>query len=82
MKAVKEGGSAISITGPIPPPGFSFVLTSDGSVLTKLTPYFDSGKVKPVLDPKTPFSFENVKEAFTYLETHRATGKIVVYPIP
>lgn len=82
VKAVKEGGSAISITGHIPPPGFSFVLTSNGSILTKLSPYLESGKVKPVLDPKTPFSFEKVNEAYTYLESHRATGKIVIYPIP
>ncbi|KAL7588879.1 hypothetical protein Lser_V15G41194 [Lactuca serriola] len=84
VKAVKEGGCAVSITDfekPIPPPGFGFVLTSSGSMLTKLNPYLESGKVKPLLDPRTPFPFEKVKEAFTYLESHRATGKIVIYPI-
>lgn len=85
VKAVKEGGCAVSITDfekPIPPPGFGFVLTSSGSMLTKLSPYLESGKVKPLLDPKTPFPFEKVIEAFSYLESHRATGKIVIYPIP
>ncbi|CAI9300139.1 unnamed protein product [Lactuca saligna] len=85
VKVVKEGGSVVSIvsiTTSIPPPGFSFVLTSNGSILTKLSPYLESGKVKPILDPKTPFSFENVKEAYTYLESHRAMGKIVIYPMP
>ncbi|KAL7588877.1 hypothetical protein Lser_V15G41192 [Lactuca serriola] len=85
VKAIKEGGSVVSIvsiTGSISPPGFSFVLTSNGSILTKLSPYLESGKVKPVLDPKTPFSFESVKEAYTYLESHRAIGKIVIYPMP
>ncbi|KAI3516254.1 hypothetical protein L1887_15165 [Cichorium endivia] len=85
VKAVKEGGCAVSITDfekPIPPPGFGFVLTSSGSMLNKLNPYLESGKVKPLLDPKTPFPFQKVIEAFTYLESHRATGKIVIYPIP
>ncbi|GKB98695.1 2-methylene-furan-3-one reductase-like protein [Tanacetum coccineum] len=40
-----------------------------------------SGKVKAVIDPNSPFPFDRVKEAFSYLETNRATGKVVVYPI-
>nr|GEX27652.1 2-methylene-furan-3-one reductase-like [Tanacetum cinerariifolium] len=82
VKAVNETGVAVSITGPIPPPGFHFVLTSNGSMLTKLSPYLESGKVKAVVDPKSPFPFEKVNEALTHLETLRATGKIVIYPIP
>ncbi|KAI7725359.1 hypothetical protein M8C21_029707, partial [Ambrosia artemisiifolia] len=39
LKAVNETGVAVCITGPIPPPGFSFFLTSNGSILTKLNPY-------------------------------------------
>ncbi|KAI4328254.1 hypothetical protein L6164_020624 [Bauhinia variegata] len=64
------------------PPGFRFVVTSNGAVLRKLNPYFESGKVKPVVDPKGPFPFEQVVDAFSYLETNRATGKVVVHPIP
>ncbi|KAM0014781.1 putative 2-alkenal reductase (NAD(P)(+)) [Helianthus debilis subsp. tardiflorus] len=82
VKAVNETGVAVSITGPIPPPGFSFVLTSDGSVLTKLNRYLESGKIKVIIDPKSPFPFDKVNEAFAYLESHRATGKVVIYPIP
>nr|XP_043632969.1 2-methylene-furan-3-one reductase-like [Erigeron canadensis] len=82
VKAVNENGVAVSITGPIPPPGFLFVLTSSGSWLRKLNPYIESGKVKVLLDPKSPYPFDQVKEAFSYLESHRATGKLVVYPIP
>ncbi|KAI3452738.1 hypothetical protein Pfo_009402 [Paulownia fortunei] len=83
VKAVKEGGRVVIIIGPpVPPPAFKFVLTSSGEFLKKLNPYLESGKVKPVLDPKGPFPFDRVNEAFSYLETNRATGKVVIYPIP
>ncbi|KAJ3709348.1 hypothetical protein LUZ61_013053 [Rhynchospora tenuis] len=82
VKAVKEGGSVVVLTGAVTPPGFRFVVTSDGSALTKLNPFLESGKVKPVIDPKGPFPFSQVVEAFSYLETGRASGKVVVSPIP
>ncbi|KAJ1704508.1 hypothetical protein LUZ63_004287 [Rhynchospora breviuscula] len=82
VKAVKEGGVVVVLTGAVTPPGFRFVVTSDGSALTKLNPFLESGKVKPVIDPKGPFPFSQVVEAFSFLETGRATGKVVVYPIP
>lgn len=81
-KAVKEGGTVVVLTGAVPEPGFRFVVTSNGSVLTKLNPYLESGKVKPVVDSKGPFPFDKVVEAFSYIETNRATGKVVIYPIP
>lgn len=80
-KVVKEGGSLVVLTGAVTPPGFRFVVTSTGSTLTKLNPYLESGKVKAVIDPNGPFPFDRVKEAFSYLETNRATGKVVVYPV-
>ncbi|KAK6133620.1 hypothetical protein DH2020_032650 [Rehmannia glutinosa] len=82
VKVVKEGGSVIVIAGAVTPPGFRFVVTSNGEFLKKLNPYLESGKVRPVLDPKGPFPFDKVNEAFSYLETNRATGKVVIYPIP
>ncbi|KAF9606543.1 hypothetical protein IFM89_026156 [Coptis chinensis] len=82
VKAVKEGGSVVAITGAITPPGFRFVVTSNGDVLKKLNPYLESGKVKPVVDPKGPFPFSQVVEAFSYQETNRATGKVVIHPTP
>ncbi|MED6186416.1 hypothetical protein PIB30_066509 [Stylosanthes scabra] len=82
FKAVKEGGKVVTIV----PPGFStaifFILTSDGTMLEKLTPYLESGKIKPIIDPKSPFPFSKAVEAFSYLETNRATGKVVIAPIP
>lgn len=82
MKAVKEGGSVVALTGAVTPPGFRFVVTSNGEVLRKLNPYLESGKVKPIVDPKGPFPFDKLAEAFSYLETNRATGKVVIHPIP
>ena len=80
-KSVKEGGSVVVLTGAVVPPGFRFVVTSDGEALAKLNPYIESGKVKPLVDPNGPFSLSQVVEAFTYLESGRATGKVVIHPI-
>ncbi|KAL4305807.1 hypothetical protein HN51_039776 [Arachis hypogaea] len=82
FKALKEGGKVVTIV----PPGVSsamlFILSSpDGSMLQKLRPYLESGKVVPVLDPKSPFPFSHTIEAFSYLQTRRPAGKIVIYPI-
>lgn len=82
MKAIKEGGSVVALTGAVTPPGFRFVVTSNGAVLRKLNPYLESGKVKPIVDSKGPFPFTQLAEAFSYLETNRATGKVVIHPIP
>ncbi|KEH20011.1 putative 2-alkenal reductase (NAD(P)(+)) [Medicago truncatula] len=82
VKAIKEGGSVVALTGAVTPPGFRFVVTSNGAVLKKLNPYLESGKVKPIIDPKGPFPFDQVAEAFSYIETNKATGKVVVFPIP
>ncbi|GMH27639.1 hypothetical protein Nepgr_029482 [Nepenthes gracilis] len=82
VKAVKEGGSVAVLTGAAPPPAFRFVVTSNGEFLKKLNPFLETGKVKPIIDPKGPYPFDKVVEAFTYLETNRATGKVVVHPIP
>ncbi|VVA17703.1 PREDICTED: 2-methylene-furan-3-one reductase [Prunus dulcis] len=83
VKAVKEGGKVVTIvSGPAAPPAVHFVLTSTGTVLEKLKPYLEGGKVKPVLDPTSPYPFSKTVEAFAYLETSRATGKVVVHPIP
>ncbi|OIV89575.1 hypothetical protein TanjilG_18743 [Lupinus angustifolius] len=82
LKAIKEGGKVVTIVRPATPPAIQFILTSDGAVLEKLQPYLESGKVKPVLDPKSPFPFSQTVEAFSYLETNRAIGKVVIHPIP
>ena len=76
VKAMKEDRSVVTIAGPVTPPAFIFMLTSNGSVLDKLKPYLESGKVRPVLDLKGPFPFSQTAEAFSYLNTSRAVGNI------
>ncbi|OIV89573.1 hypothetical protein TanjilG_18741 [Lupinus angustifolius] len=82
LKAIKEGGKVITIVRSGVASAIQFGVTSDGSVLEKLKPYLESGKVKAVLDPKGPFPFSQTVEAFSHLETNRAVGKVVIYPIP
>ncbi|KAG5534937.1 hypothetical protein RHGRI_022897 [Rhododendron griersonianum] len=82
VKAMKEGGKIVSIIGQITPPAIQVTVTSDGSVIEKLNSFLESGKVKPIVDPKGPFPFSQVVEAFSHLKTRRATGKVVIYPIP
>ncbi|TKY69255.1 2-methylene-furan-3-one reductase [Spatholobus suberectus] len=84
LKAVKESGKVVTIVlVPLPTPSaIPFILTSDGAVLEKLQPHLESGKVKPVLDPKSPSPFSHTAEAFAYLKTERAIGKVVIHPIP
>ncbi|KAL5582562.1 hypothetical protein UlMin_015004 [Ulmus minor] len=80
-KALKEGGKLVTIVAPVPSAIF-FAVTSTATTLEKLKPYLESGKVKPLIDPKGQFPFSKTVEAFSYLETSRATGKVVVHPIP
>lgn len=76
IKLAKEGAPVLCITGQTPPPAERFVLTSDGAKLEALTPYFESGAVKVIVDKVFPFS--EGKDAFAYLETGRARGKVVI----
>ncbi|GJP34802.1 hypothetical protein CLOM_g19223 [Closterium sp. NIES-68] len=80
-KVLKPGGKLVCIAGNPPPPAERFVVTSSGAELAKLTPYFESGKIRPVLDPKGRFKWTDVVSAFEHLESGRATGKVVLGPV-
>ncbi|KAL9323322.1 hypothetical protein ACSQ67_008179 [Phaseolus vulgaris] len=80
-KAVKESGKVVTVAA-IGTSAIFVKRISDGGVLEKLQPYLESGKVKPILDPKSPFSFSLTVEAFAHLKTNRAIGKVVIHPIP
>ncbi|XVF60313.1 hypothetical protein PTKIN_Ptkin08bG0035200 [Pterospermum kingtungense] len=82
VKAVKEDGRVVTIVGPAVPPAFIYFLTANGAVLEKLNPFFESGKIKPIIDPKGVFPFSQTRDAFAYLETGRVTGKVVISIIP
>eukprot|EP00271_Cylindrocystis_brebissonii_P006144 TRINITY_DN1874_c0_g2_i1.p1 TRINITY_DN1874_c0_g2~~TRINITY_DN1874_c0_g2_i1.p1 ORF type:complete len:318 (+),score=85.66 TRINITY_DN1874_c0_g2_i1:411-1364(+) len=81
VKILKEGGRHANIAGPAPPPGFLYLLKPSKAALDNLKPFLESGEIRPVLDPKGTFAFSQVKEAFEYLETGRALGKVVISPI-
>ncbi|GLJ48203.1 hypothetical protein SUGI_1017930 [Cryptomeria japonica] len=78
----KEGAPIIDIAAFPPHPKAQNMFAILRAVeLEKLKECFESGKVKAVLDPKSPFPFSKVLEAFKHLETGRARGKIVISPI-
>ncbi|OWM71547.1 hypothetical protein CDL15_Pgr005734 [Punica granatum] len=81
VKAVKEGGSVVTVSGVVTPPALKFIVTSDGSMLEKLRPFIERGRIRPVIDPNSPFPLSSVLEAFELLESGRAIGKIAIYPI-
>ncbi|MBL2503856.1 hypothetical protein ELJ47_30410, partial [Klebsiella pneumoniae] len=65
VKAKNQEGKVVSILGPETPGVIVFFVTSKGSILEELKPYIESGKVKPVIDPKSPFPFSRTVEAFS-----------------
>uniref|UniRef100_A0A0D6QRD0 Enoyl reductase (ER) domain-containing protein n=1 Tax=Araucaria cunninghamii TaxID=56994 RepID=A0A0D6QRD0_ARACU len=65
---------------PIPRVKF-FLVYPSASNLERLSPYIESGKLRPVIDPKGPYAFSDVLEAFKHQESGRAMGKIVISPI-
>ncbi|XP_057866470.1 2-methylene-furan-3-one reductase isoform X2 [Cryptomeria japonica] len=60
---------------------FDFVLDTIASNLERLREYIESGKLRAVIDPKSPYAFSEVLEAFKHQESGRARGKIVISPI-
>ncbi|XP_028776830.1 2-methylene-furan-3-one reductase [Neltuma alba] len=81
--AAKDEGVIVDITWPPSHPRAIYSsLTVSGEVLEKLRPCLESGRLKAVIDPTGPFAFNDVVEAFRYLETGRAWGKVVISNFP
>ncbi|KDP28730.1 hypothetical protein JCGZ_14501 [Jatropha curcas] len=75
----KDNAPIIDITWPPAHPRAVYSsLTVSGENLEKLRPYLETGKLKAVIDPTGPYKFTDVIEAFKYLETGRARGKVVI----
>jgi alcohol dehydrogenase len=55
---------------------FRFLTESNGEQLSQITPFIQSGKIKPVIDKVFPF--EQAVEAFEYLIAGRAKGKVII----
>lgn len=81
-KVVDIGCNVVDIALLQPHPRAQFyVVSASAHNLEKLQPYIEIEKLKPVIDPKSPYSFSDVIEAFKHLESGRAQGKIVISPI-
>ncbi|GLJ46175.1 hypothetical protein SUGI_0972630 [Cryptomeria japonica] len=78
----KEGSKVVDIASfPPHPRAMNVTVKPQGRNLERLGEYIESGKVKALIDPKSPYGFSEVVEAFKYLESERARGKIIIYPI-
>lgn len=84
FKVLKKGGSLISIKGQ-DTEGLAkqfgvrfevFFMWPNGEMLSQLTQLIIDGELKPIIDRS--FTFEETQEAYDYLQTGRAKGKIVI----
>jgi alcohol dehydrogenase len=57
----------------------SILMVPSGEQLSELAKWVEDGKIKPVIDKV--FTLKNIADAYTYLETGRATGKVVIHII-
>lgn len=56
---------------------YSFLfMRASGDQLREITPYIESGHIRPVVD--RVFPFESTQEALAYVEAGRAKGKVVI----
>uniref|UniRef100_A0A0C9QR89 TSA: Wollemia nobilis Ref_Wollemi_Transcript_13022_1453 transcribed RNA sequence n=1 Tax=Wollemia nobilis TaxID=56998 RepID=A0A0C9QR89_9CONI len=78
----KEAAPIVDIASYQSHPRANFIrLSPRASNLERLHPYIERGELRPVIDPKGPYAFADVLEAFKHQESGRATGKIVISPI-
>lgn len=80
MRIVKgDGGRVFTIIDfEGPKNAIKFMAHPSGEDLEKLKPFLENGGIQVILDEDSPWKFEDANKAFARLETHRATGKIVV----
>ena len=85
FKVLKKGGCLVSIKSFEDSKGLakqygikfeSFFMWPSGEMLAQLAKLISDGALKPVID--RTFSFDQLKEAYNYLNTGRAKGKIVI----
>jgi len=84
FKVLKEGGSMVSIKGQDTEDLAkkykvhfeSFFMWPSGEMLSHLTDLFNDGILKPTIDRS--YAFEEVQEAYDYLQRGHAKGKVVI----
>ena len=67
----------VSLFRPGAPRVFSSAVQPDGQRLGRLASYVDAGQIRPVVD-RVFEGLDSVVEAFEYLETGHAKGKVIV----
>uniref|UniRef100_A0A0C9S2K5 TSA: Wollemia nobilis Ref_Wollemi_Transcript_19001_1263 transcribed RNA sequence n=1 Tax=Wollemia nobilis TaxID=56998 RepID=A0A0C9S2K5_9CONI len=78
----KEEAKVIDIASMPPHPRAQFMLVKPRATnLERLREYIEGGILKTVMDPRSPYAFSEVVEAFRHQESGRARGKIVISPI-
>jgi len=84
FKVLKKGGCLVSIKGQ-DTEGVAgqygvrfeaFFMWGSGQMLTHLAQLIDSGVLKPIIDRS--YSLQQIQEAYDYLQTGRAKGKVVI----
>ena len=84
FKVLKKGGCLVSIKGQ-DPDGVAeqygvrfeaFFMWGSGEMLTHLGQLIDSGVLKPIIDRS--YSLQQTQEAYDYLQSGRAKGKVVI----
>eukprot|EP00850_Spirogloea_muscicola_P015972 SM000126S26348 [mRNA] locus=s126:387077:392094:+ [translate_table: standard] len=79
LKIIKEGGKVFTIVDTRAPEPVQMVrVTLKGEELEQMTPYFEKGELKVILDPTGPYPLEKASEGLAYLFKGRATGKVVI----
>ncbi|WCJ22825.1 2-methylene-furan-3-one reductase [Euphorbia peplus] len=79
----KDNAPIVDITWPPSHPKAVYSsLTVSGEVLEMVKPLLETSKLKALIDPTGPYGFTDVIEAFRYLETGRARGKVIISPFP
>ncbi|MEN8905183.1 MAG: NADP-dependent oxidoreductase [Clostridiales bacterium] len=84
FKVLKKGGTLVSIKGQ-DTKGLAkqygirfewFFMWPSGEMLTQLANFIEKGSLKPIIDRS--YSLEQIQEAYDYLQTGRAKGKISI----
>jgi len=75
---IAAGSTIMSTNAALHGVNYEFVwMRPDGNELAEMAQWIDAGKIKPVVD--STFNFTQYKEAFDYIETGHAKGKVVIH---
>ncbi|KNC87645.1 hypothetical protein SARC_00274 [Sphaeroforma arctica JP610] len=61
-------------------PNYEFFLTNAGAPkdMTEISEWIEARKLRVIMDPTSPYKYEDTKDAFKLLMSHRAKGKLAI----